>query len=177
MWVLMWLVLPVVCVGQGMFRESWQLNTVPAANEGMQVRLALRGVATSVDEGKWCVGVCLDRGASWPEWVQLAFRTSVASGRRVRQCLSCGCFGAVWSGEPVRVRLEERLRKLEEERAAAAALAAEAERNKPPPEPTPEEQLDIDVCGQWRAVVICASQVIDAVAWTHCTRLPQQTCQ
>jgi hypothetical protein len=103
-WTLPLFVCALTCLGllqcdpQGMFRESWQFNTVPSANEGMQVRVALRGVATSVDEG-----------------------------------------------EPVRVRLEERLRKLEQERAAAAAAAAEAERNKPPPAPTPEEQLEINV--------------------------------
>ena len=35
-----------------MFRETWQLNTVPAANDNMQVRVTLKGVATSVDEGE-----------------------------------------------------------------------------------------------------------------------------
>ena len=42
----------VLCDIQGMFRETWQLNTVPAANDNMQVRVTLKGVATSVDEGE-----------------------------------------------------------------------------------------------------------------------------
>lgn len=36
---------------QGVFRESWQLTTTPPANDAARVRVALRGVATEVDEG------------------------------------------------------------------------------------------------------------------------------
>ena len=35
----------------GVFRESWQLHTTPAANDGMRIRIALRGAATEADEG------------------------------------------------------------------------------------------------------------------------------
>jgi hypothetical protein len=126
----------VLCDIQGMFRETWQLNTVPAANDSMQVRVTLKGVATSVDEGEsrsrntsWCMSTFRPR----------ATHALMPFFKHPPACCS------YLSDAPIRQRLEARLQALEAERAAAAAAAAEVERLKPPPPLSPEEQMELDV--------------------------------